>query len=174
MGIVRKPHVEGIKRPRLAYEGLARKFVDGARERNFAFRERGIVSFSSLHTFKNSCFPSCSLQACSQACSKVKGLEVFLRHRISLRILTRKTRERSAKDRVSRASPQHCKPWETTWLLPFGFGVKGLGNALWSCRSALRKFAMVCAKGTFSISAKRSFCHEVILDNAHMSYVLNS
>ena len=38
----------------------------------------------------------------------------------------------------------------------------------------LRKFAMVCTKGTFWISAKRSFCQEVILDNAHMSYGLNS
>ena len=34
-------------------------------------------------------------------------------------------RERSAKGRVSQASPQHCKPWETTELLRRGFGVKG-------------------------------------------------
>ena len=44
------------------------------------------VSYSSLLTFKYIGFSSCSLRACFQAYSKVKGLQSFLRHRLSLRI----------------------------------------------------------------------------------------
>ena len=78
---------------------------DGARERNFGFRERSIVSYSSFTYFQKH-FSSCSLQACFRACSKVKGLQVFLRHTYL------KIRERSAKDRrkVRERSRRPSKP----------------------------------------------------------------
>ena len=94
MGIARKPHVEVfIKRPRLASKT------------NLGFRERSIVSYSSFTYFQKH-FSSCIPQACYQACSKVKGLQVFLRHRLSLRIITQKSAKepRKVRDRSRRPS----------------------------------------------------------------------
>ena len=101
---------------------------DGGCERNLGFRERSIATHSSLLAFKLNAFPF--LQCAGMLPGMLKGERVASLSEAQAQSQSSypKIRERSAKRHVSRASTQHCKRWETTKLLQFGFGIKGLGK----------------------------------------------
>ena len=86
--IARKPHVEVLYKATTAgLKDLPRKVAMVLAKGTLDFAKKSIVSYGSFTYFQKH-FCSCSPQTCFQACSKAKGLQVFLRDRLSFRILT--------------------------------------------------------------------------------------